>query len=240
MSARAQSLLEAFESGGAPVGGRRREDPLATSFENGRAEGLTEGVLAGRAQGLEEGRAEGRQTGYAEGREKGRLEGRAEIAEERDASLASLAAAFADLQAHRADVEKRFAAAAAQTLRAAVAAVTPRLARRGLADEVAAIAQEIAAAAAQGAATLHVAAEHEEAAREALRAAAAASIDVSVETALSAGAARLEWRDGMMEFDGDRAAASVIERLDAALSKATDSSSGSREPATAGGAEELV
>ncbi|NPD93173.1 Rpn family recombination-promoting nuclease/putative transposase [Xylanibacter muris] len=55
-------------------------DNIITEREEGRAEGLAEGIEKGRVEGIEKGRVEGIEKGRAEGREEGRTEGIMDIA----------------------------------------------------------------------------------------------------------------------------------------------------------------
>ncbi|PID59596.1 hypothetical protein CSB45_00830, partial [candidate division KSB3 bacterium] len=55
---------------------------LEKAKQDGRAEGLQEGIKKGREEGIKEGREEGREEGIKEGREEGREEGIKEGREE--------------------------------------------------------------------------------------------------------------------------------------------------------------
>lgn len=224
MSASASSLFEIFEATDQPRSARR-QDPVSAAFERGRAEGLTEGALAGRAQGRQEGHDDGYAAGHAEGLEAGRAQGAAEAAEARDASLAAIAECWRADDAARSDQERRLVAAASTAMRTAIAAALPRVARLGLADEAAALCREILATAALGRAVLRIAPAHAEAAREALDDLASRSrpgdaettLEVTADPGLSETAARLEWRDGLSEIDGEEIAERILARLDRAL-----------------------
>lgn len=225
-----QRLFEAFVSPSALMDGADGPDPVDVAFEKGRAEGLSEGALVGRAQGVAEGRAEGFEAGRAAGLEAGRAEGRAEVFEARDAALAAVADSLRRAVEMRAEAERRFAAAAAAALRAALIAALPRLCRRGLAEEIAELAREFSAAAALGEATLRIAPEHEAGARAALgdvlASDAGRKIALLADPKIGPLAARLEWRDGLLEFDGEDAAERALGRLDAALSHAAEADGG--------------
>ena len=214
-------LFEAFETPPTIASAAPIKDPKQTAYERGHADGLAEGALAGRAQGIEEGRAEGVAAGREEGRAAGREEGRREAEHAHAAAVKALRAVLDKAVAERRDAEARLAAACADAFRAATAAVLPRIARRGLADEAAGAAREIAAAVKFDAAVLRA----PEADLPALRAALAEAGLLEREEApidLIAGAAddttiRLEWRDGLATFDPVSAAERVLAQLDAAL-----------------------
>lgn len=235
----ASDIYEVFEAPapeGALLAGRKSAADHA--FERGRAEGLTEGVLAGRQEGLTEGRAAGFEEGRRQGLEEGRAQALSEAERQQKDALTALARRLETGIAERAEAEARMAADAAAAVHAALGAMLPRLARRGMADEVAALSEELLRDAAHGNAMLRVAPEQEAAAIEALdayRAAHGAAAEIVFESDPSIGPAeaRLEWRDGMAAFDGEAAAARILAHLEGAFAAL-------REPAARGAAADPV
>lgn len=199
-----------------------RKNPSEAAFDKGRAEGLAEGLLAGR----QEGKAEGKAAGLAEGREAGLEEGRQGALSEAERQKLSALDAFAALLQkaldERAEAEARLAADVATAARAALGALLPRLAQRGLADEIAVLCEELMRDAALGHATLVVAPEQEPAAIAALEARRAqsgggAEIELVSDPSVKPAEARLEWGDGLAGFDGEEASARILTRLDACI-----------------------
>lgn len=221
----AQSLeiYESFElpmAEGAILAGRKTAQEEA--FEAGRAEGLTEGALMGRREGLREGRETGFDEGHVKGLEEGRRTALSEGERQKGQALEQLSSCLRAALEQRADAEAHVAAQAALAMRAALAALLPRLAQRGLADEVAALSEELMRDAALGAAVLRVAPAQEAATLAALEAyrrdfGAGAEIEFLSDPSIGPAEARLEWRDGMAAFDGEEASASILARLDAAF-----------------------
>lgn len=196
-------------------------DPAAEAAAKLRAEALAEGALLGRREGWEEGFEAGRAQGVEDGLVEGRRQGEAAARMMRDAAQEAIAAGLTAAEAARSESERRLAAAAGAALRAATAALLPRLARRGLADEIALLAEEILARAAAASAALRVAPELCEEAEAALTelGLGPTTPEIRPDPGLAPTTARLEWRDGFAEFDAEDAAARILARLDAAASE---------------------
>lgn len=193
-------------------------DAAADLAAKSRAEALAEGALAGRQEGFDEGFEDGRLKGVEEGLVEGRRQGEAAALSARDAAIAGLRAAMSEAAQARAEAERRLAGEVGAALRAATAALLPRLARRGLADEVAQLSEEILARAACAEAELSVAPDLVEEAEASLAALdlKSATLTIRADAALGPLTARLRWPDGLAEFDAEDAATRILARLDAA------------------------